>query len=60
MYAEPVTTLSQILLSSYLRYLYVKRTNRLRVYPFYTRSIGDVSDNIIENLYDEENITKVD
>ena len=53
MYAEPVTTLSQILLSSYLHYLYVKRTNRLRVYPFYTRSIGDVSDNIIENLYDE-------
>ena len=53
MYAEPVTTLSQILLSSYLRYLYVKRTNRVRVYPFYTRNIGDVSDNIIKNLYDE-------
>ena len=54
MYAELVITLSQILLSSYLRYLYVKRINRLRMYPFYTRNIGDVSDNIIENLYDEK------
>ena len=53
MYAELVITLSQILLSSYLRYLYIKRINRLRMYPFYIRNIGDVSDNIIENLYDE-------
>ena len=53
MYAELVITLSQILLSSYLRYLYVKMSNRLRMYPFYTRNIGDVSDNIIKNLYDE-------
>ena len=34
--------------------LRIKRINRLRMYPFYIRNIGDVSDNTIENLYDDK------